>query len=45
MNSSVRTQVETQLVKKRQNISSFEISEFFCKTSLQEKWNVVKTIF
>jgi hypothetical protein len=28
-NSLVRTQVETRLIKKRQNVSSFEIFDFF----------------
>jgi hypothetical protein len=37
MNSSMQTQVERQPIKRRQNVSSSEISKlFFCKTSLQE---------
>jgi hypothetical protein len=32
----VRTQGERQPIKKKQNVSEFEISEFFCKIYLQE---------
>jgi hypothetical protein len=37
MNSSVKTQVERQLLKKRQNVSSSEISELFFAKLLYKK--------
>jgi hypothetical protein len=45
MNSSMRTQVERQLIKKRQNVSSPKVNFFFLQTSLQERWSVVETNF
>ncbi len=37
MNSSVRTQIERQLIKKRQNVFPSEFSEFFCAKLLYKK--------
>jgi hypothetical protein len=37
LNSSVRTQVERQLFKKRQNVSSYEITKLFFTKLLYKK--------
>jgi hypothetical protein len=40
----MKSQVEKQLVRKRQNVSSFEISEFFFAKLLYKKVNAVEII-